>query len=63
MINENDTIYSFDIFSTLMASLRGYEVNRMWWEGEHSTPHFIDIGVRSLHTGRETNVLLLSRIC
>ena len=44
-------------------TVRGYEVNRMWWEGEHSTPHFIDIGVRSLHTGRETNVSLLSRIC
>ena len=22
----------------------GYEVNRLWWEGQHSTPHFINIG-------------------
>jgi len=21
----------------------GYEVNRLWWEGQHSTPHFINI--------------------
>merc|ERR1711892_987741 len=21
----------------------GYEVNRMWWEGPHSTPHFINL--------------------
>jgi len=24
-------------------TVTGYEVNRIWWEGEHSTPHFIDI--------------------
>ena len=23
--------------------MTGYEVNRLWWEGQHSTPHFIDI--------------------
>merc|ERR1719228_762155 len=23
--------------------VKGYEVNRIWWEGVHSTPHFIDI--------------------
>ena len=29
----------------LLAGLRvtGYEVNRSWWEGQHSTPHFINI--------------------
>ena len=34
------------IFFILMIGLTvtGYEVNRIWWEGEHSTPHFIDIG-------------------
>ena len=25
-------------------TVTGYEVNRIWWEGEHSTPHFIKIG-------------------
>ena len=23
--------------------MTGYEVNRSWWEGAHSIPHFIDI--------------------
>lgn len=23
--------------------VRGFEVNRSWWEGTHSTPHFIDL--------------------
>ena len=41
--------------------VRGYEVNRMWWEGEHSTPHFIDIGLTILLTG-ETDVLLQSML-
>ena len=26
-------------------TVTGYEVNRIWWEGEHSTPHFIKIGM------------------
>ena len=26
----------------------GYEVNRIWWEGVHSTPHYIDMGEYSL---------------
>ena len=25
-------------------TVTGYEVNRLWWEGEHSTPHLINIG-------------------
>ena len=41
--------------------VRGYEVNRMWWEGEHSTPHFIDIGLTILLRG-ETDVLLQSML-
>ena len=38
------------IFFVLMIGLTvtGYEVNRIWWEGEHSTPHFIDIGEKKL---------------
>ena len=24
--------------------VRGYEVNRQWWEGTHSTPHYITMG-------------------
>ena len=26
----------------------GYEVNRIWWEGVHSTPHYIAMGEFSL---------------
>eukprot|EP00090_Calanus_glacialis_P008468 TRINITY_DN16819_c0_g1_i4.p1 TRINITY_DN16819_c0_g1~~TRINITY_DN16819_c0_g1_i4.p1 ORF type:complete len:206 (+),score=46.43 TRINITY_DN16819_c0_g1_i4:94-711(+) len=25
------------------VSVTGYEVNRIWWEGAHSTPHYIDM--------------------
>ena len=27
--------------------VRGFEVNRSWWEGTHSTPHFIDLGKKN----------------
>ena len=27
------------------VSVTGYEVNRIWWEGAHSTPHYIDMGL------------------
>ena len=33
---------AYDIHPGLTVT--GYEVNRIWWEGEHSTPHFIKIG-------------------
>ena len=26
------------------VTVTGYEVNRIWWEGSHSTPHYIEMG-------------------
>jgi hypothetical protein len=31
----------------LLLKVRGYEVNRGWWEGPHSTQHFIPLGAVS----------------
>lgn len=29
--------------------MTGYEVNRSWWEGNHSIPHFINISIDMAH--------------
>ena len=39
--------------------MTGYEVNRSWWEGAHSIPHFIDISeLKKLQISKSNKTLL-----
>ena len=44
-MRENELLCSeWLLQEALGIKMTGYEVNRSWWEGSHSIPHFINIG-------------------